>query len=503
MTFSRKCLCAVAITLLGVSAVFARSDVNTVPYAENFQNLAPWGGVYTNINITNGWYSSIYDQSVITNLSYTYTATTRPLPNTPTNNVLQLNTEGATLTNSFGAGFDMSSQITYMDTMIQFVASETAPASCTVGDSGIKAAVFADVNTNLAVYHGMVVPAFGQWSSNIIDIIPLSLNASNWYRLTIAFDATALINDNSTMYQIEMFQVRINGVAVQSPYAYDDTWKNTWQSPDAGGNDALPNLSPTGTWFRSATTQSGKTLTGIAFEGTGFIDDLVVTNGAVSFVNPITSYTVMVIIGSHGTAKTNGIALVSGVSFSVPSGASTSIVYTANEWYRIQTLSTNSANVAAAASVKVYTQQLVNITENYSNNVAFYQPPSTNINPSYSNVPTAWLASWGQSESTSLANNAPLDLYQQYLLGVDPYTAQTNDFEVTGIAITNTTVHVSVRLKINSSLWSGINGTLHLYSYTNLTTAGTSVGTTNLTSGAATFQFTDTGSNKFYKASIE
>ncbi len=214
-----------------------------------------------------------------------------------------------------------------------------------------------------------------------------------------------------------------------------------------------------------------------------------------TFTSSMVRFTV-VVSGINGTASFTG-------AVQVASGASTTIVYTASDWYRIQMLTTNLSAVAAAANVKVYTQVLNNITAAISNNVSFYQPAATNINVTYTNVTTAWLAGWGKAETNALYNNSPLTLQNQYLLGIDPYKAETNDFRVTGIAVTNPTVTVYVKLNINSSAWSGINGALKLYGYTNLTTAGSVIGTTNLTSGAATFQFTDTSSNKFYKAAIE
>ena len=216
-------------------------------------------------------------------------------------------------------------------------------------------------------------------------------------------------------------------------------------------------------------------------------------------------YTILTLIGANGSAYTNGVALVSGVPFSLPAGSSTSIVYTANEWCRIQSLATNSIAVAAVVGYKAYTQQVVNVWGNLTNSVTYVQPPATNFNAAYTNVTTAWLAGWGRTESASFYNNGSFTLQQEYLLGVNPYAAETYSFNVTAIAVTNTAISVSVNLKTNAADYtlSLTNGTLYLYGYTNLAISGAVIGSTNLVSGSGTFRFTDTGSNKFYRAQIQ
>jgi hypothetical protein len=118
----------------------------------------------------------------------------------------------------------------------------------------------------LMVFHGQKtetgfgVPAFTSIASGF--------DTEAWYRLTLTFDATT---NNSGA---EAFSVRINGEPVVSSEAYGDSWKSSlFQSYLPGG----------GTWFLSASRRLGSSgtnqtmLTGLTFEGDGFIDDLVVT----------------------------------------------------------------------------------------------------------------------------------------------------------------------------------------------------------------------------------
>ena len=274
----RKCMLTAAIVLLGVGSAFAqRSDVNVVPYQESFENLTAWGGAYTNVAITNGWYTGGNDISAIVYMPYTFTTCTLPLSTATHTNVLQLNTQGDTLTNSFGSGYDMSAGKTYVDAMVQFVPSESKPAALVTVDqtdaaSGIKAACYIDTNTFLCVYCGVLNN--GYLAHNTVENTGISVSTSGWHRLTFVYDATVAGGD---VGDIEMFQIVLDGTVIQdnNGYAYADGWQ---QSIINSGYETVPNPTVGGTWFPSAAFKAGtaRTLTAIAFQGTGYIDDLAV-----------------------------------------------------------------------------------------------------------------------------------------------------------------------------------------------------------------------------------
>jgi hypothetical protein len=345
-----------------------------------FESLSGWGS-YTNVNVTNGWYSTPEDMSVITNMgTYVFTNCSKPLESSAHSNVLKLATEGATLTNLFGAvgvGVDVSTNIVYLDTMVQFVASETAPTACTtLTDTGIKAAIYADANTNLTVYCG-VRNTTGGFISNALVNSSIQLNATNWYRLTVVFDAT--FNDSFGIGQFPVFQVKINGVTItnNSGFAYDDNWKAYTTG------HTLPTLSNTsvGSWFPSGSLDANLTkLTAVAFQGTGYIDDMVVSFAQPVYTNntaPLNStFWLTVVNGGSGTSDLGGVNSNPLTQVQITAPYSTTIVYTASQWFKIATFSSTS-NGVSPVGLGTYTQYLDNISADVSNVVTFVKPEWT------------------------------------------------------------------------------------------------------------------------------
>ena len=385
---TRKYLFAALVVLgmLGSGLTFAqRTDnnlavlQNTGTYSESFENLAAWGNVYTNVFITNGWYTSdsTLDKSAIAKRSYTFDAASicgYPLPSAPGTNVLALNTNGSILSNSFGSGFDMSGGITYIDTMVQFVSASdsNAPAACTTSDSGIKAAVYINTSSNLAIYHGTLVASGenqGAYATNMVDAISaVTFATGTWCRLTIAYDATVTHYENGAF---PTFQVLTNGIVVTNANAYTAQQKIDW----AAGT--LPSgTDPNGTWFRAATDipAARKYLAALGFQGDGAIDNLVVSTTPPLFApyNPGDTYFWLTVVnngnGSSDFGGTNGLTQVQ-----VLQGTMTNIVYTANQWFAIASLTSNGSSVPAAANALTYTQTLT-VNSAISNVVTFYQP---------------------------------------------------------------------------------------------------------------------------------
>ena len=118
------------------------------------------------------------------------------------------------------------------------------------------------MNSNLAVYHG-VAASDGTLLSNTVEATTLSLDLTNWYRVTMTIDATT----TNQAYSLAMFQVALNGVRVTNPAAYNDGWKSQFES-----TGVLPPPDVTGTWFRLATTNGvAKRLKAICFTGAGYL----------------------------------------------------------------------------------------------------------------------------------------------------------------------------------------------------------------------------------------
>ena len=225
-------------------------------------------------NSTNQWSSSgASDISSITNPAVGYSRLPFDVPfplvynHATQRRVLQVNTRGdLLLTPVLEANF--SRKKVYVDMMAKFGLCETLPSAMT-NELNVKAAMFLHKNgssTNLVVFHGQKTE--GGFGTSTFTPVADGFDLEAWYRLTLTFDATT---NNSGA---EAFSVRINGDPLISSQAYGDSWKSSlFQSPIPDG----------GTWFLSAsrrleaTGTNLTTVTGLSFEGEGFVDDLVVT----------------------------------------------------------------------------------------------------------------------------------------------------------------------------------------------------------------------------------
>lgn len=197
------------------------------------------------------WVADTGDASVITNGIGSY-GTPRPMDTTK-DYVLNLATEGQTLSrrvldvdaNPVTMPFSGSDSV-YVDTLIKFTPSEDSP----VVGGDVKVAVFVNVNSNLVVHHT-------GW--NGAEFVPMDsvfpaefINPANWYRLTIQM--------GSPSYVGQAFQLFLDGRAITNEYSYFNV-------------EGVPTG---GTWFLTAS--SGVSLSSVAFQGTGMIDELVLTD---------------------------------------------------------------------------------------------------------------------------------------------------------------------------------------------------------------------------------
>jgi hypothetical protein len=230
---------------------------------------------------TNNWTSSgLADLSSITNpvVGYDPLPLGVPFPlaynHTASRRVLKVDTQGDSLfTPILDARFATTK--VYVDMMAKFgVCGEMAVAVS--NDVTAKASVFLYANgvtTNLVVFHGQKLEA--DFGAPLFTSVGGEFDPNAWYRLTVIFDATT---NNAGA---EAFCVMLNGEPLVSSAAYSDTWKTRLFTgsfdPDGG------------TWFLSASRRFGSSgtnltsFTGLTFDGTGFVDDLVVTPYQPSF----------------------------------------------------------------------------------------------------------------------------------------------------------------------------------------------------------------------------
>jgi hypothetical protein len=243
--------------------------------SESFEgtNGVGWasGTLVTNLP-TSAWSSTGGDLSVITNMGYTYTPyadATLPLTSDTHTNVVQLATEGGMLSlNGASVSFDPSAGPVYVDTMVRFVLSDSDPTESSITND-TKIAIFANSSSNLVIRHGVQSEGFVVTNSVTTTVIDPAV----WYRLTVT-----LSDDGSSFARA---QVQVNSNIVTHANA---------EGPDKS-------------LFRSARTDDFYlTLEAVSFQGSGFIDDVVVTRDPPTFVATASVFSYVIdeyIDGSH------------------------------------------------------------------------------------------------------------------------------------------------------------------------------------------------------------
>lgn len=119
----------------------------------------------------------------------------------------------------------------------------------------------------------------------------------------------------------------------------------------------------------------------------------------------------------------------------VQQGITTQIVFSAAEWHRIQTLTTDGVPVVDATGRKAYTQIFFNVAANVTNQVTFAM--ATPEQTGYTNVPTAWLANWPEN---SIISDPAYDVHEKYLLGLNPTTSNTFSLKVESFSVSGSNI---------------------------------------------------------------
>jgi len=160
----------------------------------------------------------------------------RPLTDVTTNRVLKLDTEGGIWTNTVNQSFETNA--VWVDMLVKFVPSEDLPTFSPVTDGKLAIAVKADAGgtnlLNIANNNGFSFT----WNPTAREI-----STSEWYRVTVKLYYDSLVLGTTAA------QVSINGTDVGTPLELN----------------------------------ANTTLFSIGFQGTGFIDEVVVRDDPPSF----------------------------------------------------------------------------------------------------------------------------------------------------------------------------------------------------------------------------
>ena len=377
-----------------------------------------------------------------------YTAA-RPMTGVTSNKVLKLDTEGGVWTNAVtGGGFPNAGDKVYSDMLVKFVPSEELPA---IGiDVKLAIAVLAGTPNKLA----FSVVDQDMLNTNVWIVTQGAIDTNVWYRLTIEMG-------------------NLGGV----PYANIKT------------NGALVN--DLGPYVLEA---ADKTLNSIGFQGTGYIDEVVVRSD-----DPIMTAILLTLNFAAGidsvyvglTQKTTGQTVTSGDT----------LVITASQWKQIASLTgpstitwvngglgSSAATVtvanASATTVDIAAQTVTNTTATSGSGTSFDGAPQNKV--------AAWALANGVTSLTS-------GIYNNYLFNIDD-AATVPTLSITSISVSGSTVTITVvATGIN---FTTINGTLKLVSYATL--GGTPHPHSITFSGTTTATITyDIGSDSFVKAAVE
>ena len=377
-TNAMKALSIMCILLMGYSA--SANTTNTIPFADSFEGLTNFASIVG----TNGWYAPTNSYAIATNVTYSYSGN-QPLSTTH-NTHITLDTENGSLTNLIN---DTTSSDVWIDMMLLPTrwTDETYPD---MSDVAIDFAMFVDSNGNPVVYHHN-----GTTSNVYSTLTGFTLDSNTWTRLTI----TA-----SNLFSFGVFAVQFDGGSAISH-------ANGYQSDG---------VSQPGPWFYEANSFKAKGITSIAFSGTGFLDDFVVTNSA-----PV--FSIMWAITASINNALGGSVSPSG-TFMVNDGVTTSVTITVSNFWEVSDVAIDSSSAGTPLLVT-----FTNVQAPHTVDVTVVEQMATN--GTGVSMPRWWLASYVGPTSTNNSDTVvdsdgdTLTNWQEWLASTDP-TNTLSTFEI-------------------------------------------------------------------------
>ena len=247
-------------------------------------------------NVTN-WFSTGASTIEVNDPNYGAYTGGYPIDALDKDQILNLDTAGTTLSRAVTNVVDISLANVYVDTLVQFVLSDGAPSvDTTIGTTDVKIALYVNAQSNLVVVHNSIDSNYEYQPTNSVvnnigPIVP-----GDWYRLSMELSnigeyATRLYLDGTELTSAESV-------------ADDDTYT-------AGTGSYFLNLS------------DSQNFDAISFEGTGLLDELVVSSTAPDFGTSVVWLTL---------SSPDGKVTFSPVS---PVESGTEVTMTAADWYEI------------------------------------------------------------------------------------------------------------------------------------------------------------------------
>jgi len=481
MNLTSKCMLHAIAGCALICASTANANSRTITWVEDSFE-APDGaenqaiGQYKRVisgeqsQITNYvWVAQDGDASKLVATNVDYSGGVHPITNATTALVLNLETEGQTLTRNLATNNFMNTPV-YVDTLIKFTPSEDNPA---ISDAAIKAAVFVNAISNLVVYHGV---ADGNPTNTDVAF---KIDPTQWYRLTILMGK---FNNGVT----PGFKIYVNGMGITNSAAY------------------LDNGSEIGDWFISASQDP--TLSAVAFQGTGMVDELSVSDLAIGFgVTPAAILLTLDFNDALVTVTQDGTPVAK--NGTVASGQQ--IVIDAADWYQISSISTNdTVSFTGTIGVNCTTGTVTAAASStLTINAALYTAANGTISTGAGNLPADKLAAWATSKAGSISQATLASTtawYDDYLFNVAPATDAKLVISSVNVVGDNIVVVVTTDKPGVVTDLSAVNGTLNYYTVDNLGDTfmlKTSVSATG-TGASKTFTIPNTD-GKFVKITLQ
>ena len=371
----------ILVMLSGSGSAEAAVLTYQLPYMEDFEAPLTPG---TPIHEVGAWSSDLLNGSAVVSASYSFSETTRPIDPSADAQILQLAMGSSGVTNSFD-GPD-ADQVVYLDSMLKLTPRLSIPASAT-NDPSVQLFFFLNADTNIVVYHGGM-----DGNGPLMTVLPVNPLVSNdWNRFTVTLD---YVHGDDEYIDRKYFKIQLNGMDLTSAQAYS-------MPGQTGSYDG-------GAWFFTADQTGPDSVGSVVFEGSGGVDDLVVTTRAPSFSAAPVFHITSELLGMGSTLPSGEISVVG--------GSSTQIVYQAAPWYEISGFEQNGSSVPAAIGEQTYTAVLANVQGHVTNRVEF----SETMAAVDGKTPASWYGPLGADPTRFDEDSDGLSLFEEYLLNTDP-----------------------------------------------------------------------------------
>jgi hypothetical protein len=406
------------------------------------------------------WYAEAGDaSSIVSNdAAYADIEGDGPISNTTAELVLNLETEGNTLSRT--AGVSIADAPVYIDTLIQFTPSEDDPS---IDMTDVKVALYVNAASNLVVRHKM----FGA-SVETNSVLAGTIDPDQWYRLTMEVK-------NLDGFGTYATKIRLDGTTVTHANAYVEPF----DAVTLGGE-----------WFLNYQVGSGNdAINKISFQGTGLLDELVLTDTLPDFTSPVIEIT---LVAQGGAVTFDPVG---------PVGSGDTVTMTATDDWKVIASIAGPVDEAGMVQAESITTTLTAVASCTVTAVVDYATGNFPIGGG--SYPVSSVGPWAVANGLG-EGDVTAAMEDDYLLNVAPATDAT--ITIVATAHAGTTITVTVGSSDPAVDFQDLNGILKLYSRASLTSGDwAEVGSAVVGGGSAEVDivFTAVNPTDFFKAVIE